>query len=413
MTQETIVLGAGIVGVSVAWHLAQRGRKVLLIDRRAPGLETSYGNAGLIQREAVAPYAFPHDLKTLLRVMPNQSIDIRYRTLGMLSAASPLLKYYLNSFPGRYAKIVPEYASIIAMSTQEHDPMIEAAGCQALVQKKGWLELYRTPSELAERWKVAQENRQYGVESRLLDRTQLDEMQPGLSSEICGAIHWQNTWAVESPGDLVQSYAKAFEAAGGAFLEAELKSLTQEGDQWKVRTSTGEYDAPEVVVALGPWAQQYLAPLDYHFPLFVKRGYHMHYSQPDVKARLNYWIMDAEKGYLLEPMKAGIRLTTGAELANLDAPPSYGQLEKAEKQGRTLFPFGERVEKEPWKGARPCLPDMKPVIGPAPKHKGLWLAFGHGHQGFTLGPATGRLLGEMMDGETPAIDMKPFRADRF
>ena len=413
MSQETIVLGAGIVGVSVAWHLLKRGRKVLLIDRRAPGLETSYGNAGLIQREAVAPYAFPHDLKTLLRVIPNQSIDIRYRTLGMLSAASPLLKYYLNSFPNRYNKIVPEYASIIALSTQEHAPMIEAANCESLVQKNGWLELYRTESELAERWKQAQENRQYGVESERLNRAQLDEIQSGLSPDICGAVHWQNTWSVESPGDLVQSYARAFEEAGGEFLEAELKDFSKQGEHWKVNTSKGTHEAAEVVIALGPWAQKYLAPLDYQFPLFLKRGYHMHYKQPDTKASLNYWIMDAEKGYLLEPMRNGIRLTTGAELADLNAPPSYGQLEKAEKEGRKLFPFGERVEAEPWKGARPCLPDMKPIIGPAPKHKGLWLAFGHGHQGFTLGPATGRLLGEMMDGETPAIDMKPFRAERF
>lgn len=413
MSRETIVVGAGIVGVSVAWHLLQRGRKVLLIDRRPPGLETSFGNAGIIQREAVEPYAFPHDLKTLLRVLPNRSIDIRYRPTGMVAAASPLLSYYLNSFPGRYSKIVPEYASIISLSTQEHAPMIAASGAEPLIQKKGWLELYRTESELAQRWKEAQHNTRYGVESRLLDRAQLDEIQPGLSQEICGAIHWLNSWTVESPGDLVQSYARAFEAAGGEFLEAELKGLEPQGDGWKVSTSRGDHEAPEVVVALGPWSQQFLAPLNYNFPLFVKRGYHMHYRQPDVKARLDYWLMDAEKGYLLEPMKNGIRLTTGAELANLDAPPSYGQLDKAEKEGHKLFPFGGRVEEQPWKGARPCLPDMKPIIGPAPKHPGLWLAFGHGHQGFTLGPATGRLLGEMMDGEKTAIDMQPFRADRF
>ncbi|MCD8514276.1 MAG: FAD-binding oxidoreductase [Nitrincola sp.] len=414
MSRETIVLGAGIVGVSVAWHLLKRGRKVLLIDRRPPGLETSFGNAGIIQREAVEPYPFPHDLKTLLRVLPNNSIDIRYRPMGMVSAASPLLSYYVNSFPGRYKKIVPEYASIISLSTQEHEPMIAAAGSEALIQKKGWLELYRTESELAERWEKAQENKRlYGVESRLLDRKALDEVQPGLSSEICGAVHWLNSWTVESPGDLVQSYAKAFEQAGGEFLEAELKGLTQQGQSWKISTSKGDHEATEVVVALGPWSQEMLAPLNYKYPLFVKRGYHMHYAQPTVKARLDYWLMDAEKGYLLEPMKNGIRLTTGAELADLNAPPSYSQLEKAEKQGRKLFPFGERVEQQPWKGARPCLPDMKPVIGPAPKHKGLWFAFGHGHQGFTLGPATGRLLGEMMDGEKTAIDMKPFSPERF
>jgi D-amino-acid dehydrogenase len=138
----------------------------------------------------------------------------------------------------------------------------------------------------------------------------------------------------------------------------------------------------------------------------------MHYGSTDA-ARLGHWVMDAEVGYLLAPMRSGIRLTTGAELAPRESAAQHGQLGAAEKVARELFPLGERLDPEPWKGARPCTPDMKPVIGPAPGLPGLWCAFGHGHQGFTLGPATGKLLAEMIDGEPTAIDMHPFRADRF
>ncbi|MCP1326758.1 FAD-binding oxidoreductase, partial [Halomonas sp. 707D4] len=116
---------------------------------------------------------------------------------------------------------------------------------------------------------------------------------------------------------------------------------------------------------------------------------------------------------LLAPMNAGVRLTTGAELDRLESPADEEQLEAAEKVARRMFPLGERREQAAWKGARPCLPDMKPIIGPAPRHKGLWFAFGHGHQGFTLGPATGELLASMMFEESTAIDMAPFRANRF
>ncbi|MDM7480636.1 MAG: FAD-binding oxidoreductase, partial [Halomonas sp.] len=163
---------------------------------------------------------------------------------------------------------------------------------------------------------------------------------------------------------------------------------------------------------LGPWAGEWMKPLGYHFPTFVKRGYHMHYAtQPDTK--LHYWLMDAEVGYLLAPMNAGVRLTTGAELDRLESPADEEQLGAAESVARTIFPLAERKDERAWKGARPCLPDMKPVIGPAPRHPGLWLAFGHGHQGFTLGPATGQLLADMMEDKPTAIDMAPFRADRF
>ena len=123
--------------------------------------------------------------------------------------------------------------------------------------------------------------------------------------------------------------------------------------------------------------------------------------------------MDAEVGYLLAPMSSGIRMTTGAELERLDAPAHLEQLEAAEQQARKLFPLGQRLEPTPWKGARPCTPDMKPVIGGVPGQSGLWLACGHGHQGFTLGPVTGKLLAQVIDGEQPDIDMAPFRVDRF
>jgi D-amino-acid dehydrogenase len=89
------------------------------------------------------------------------------------------------------------------------------------------------------------------------------------------------------------------------------------------------------------------------------------------------------------------------------------QLQRAEPIAKTLFPLGERLDPEPWMGVRPCTPDMLPVIGQAPRHKGLWFAFGHAHHGLTLGPVTGRLLSEMMTGEKPYIDPAPYRADRF
>ncbi|WLI73820.1 NAD(P)/FAD-dependent oxidoreductase [Halomonas alkalicola] len=408
-----LVLGAGMVGVSVAWHLARRGHDVTLVDRRAPGLETSFGNAGIIQREAVRPYPFPRDLGTLLRVLPNREVDIRYRPTGMVGAAGPLLQYWINSGGARYERIVNEWASLIMRCQDAHAPMIEASGAEALVRKGGWLELYRTRKALDERLVEAKENHErFGVEYEVLDAQALYAKEPHLAEGLVGAIHWTQPWMVADPGGLVQAYAANFEALGGHVMQASVEEVHQVGTGWRVTTSEGALEAQQVVVAMGPWSGELLSRLGLEAPLFVKRGYHMHYSA-EGEARLNHWVMDAERGFLLEPMRAGIRLTTGAELADLDAPPQYKQLAAAEKVARKLFPLGKRRDAQPWKGARPCMPDMKPVIGAAPGKEGLWLAFGHGHQGFTLGPATGELLAQMMDGETPAVDMTPFRLDRF
>ncbi|HBM29858.1 FAD-binding oxidoreductase [Halomonas sp. CnH100-B] len=413
MARQTVVLGAGMVGVSVAWQLQKRGYQVTLVDRRQPGRETSFGNAGIIQREAVRPYPFPRDMKTILSVLPNRRVDIRYRPAGMVNAASPLLSYWHHSSSRLYKKIVPEYASLIQLCLEAHGPMIEASGAEHLVRKEGWLEIYRTQDKLAKRVKEAEEARElYGVEFSVLDRAALSEKEPQLGDKIIGAIHWLDPWTVADPGGLVAAYAASFEAMGGNLVQADITGVTQIDERWRVTTQESTFEADEVVMALGPWAGQWMKPLGYHFPTFVKRGYHMHYAtQPG--ATLNYWLMDAEIGYLLAPMNAGVRLTTGAELDRLESPADEEQLGAAENVARTIFPLGERKDSAAWKGARPCLPDMKPVIGPAPRHPGLWLAFGHGHQGFTLGPATGQLLADMMEQKPTAIDMTPFRADRF
>lgn len=413
MSRNITVLGAGMIGVSVAWHLVRRGHTVTLVDRREPGRETSFGNAGIIQREAVRPYAFPRDLGTLLRVLPNREVDIRYRPTGMANVAGPLLQYWLNSGGARYERIVKEWASLIMRCQDAHAPMIEAAGAEELVRKGGWLELYRTQKALDERLAQANEDRgRFGVEYQVLNAAELRAMEPHLGEGLVGAIHWTQPWMVSDPGALVQAYARNFEEQGGRLLRASIEDVIQTDDGWRVVTSEETLETEQVVVAMGPWSAKLMSSLGIKVPLFVKRGYHMHYST-EQGAVLNHWVMDAEKGFLLEPMRAGIRLTTGAELADLDAPPKYKQLAAAERAARQLFPIGKRRDAEPWKGARPCMPDMKPVIGPVPDKAGLWLAFGHGHQGFTLGPATGELLAQMMNGETPAIDMTPFSVTRF
>ena len=128
---------------------------------------------------------------------------------------------------------------------------------------------------------------------------------------------------------------------------------------------------------------------------------------------LNHPVIDTQNSLVLVPMRAGVRLTTGAEFAANDAPSTPVQLERAEPVARTVLPLAGRVEQKPWLGVRPCTPDMLPIIGGLPGQTGAWCAFGHAHQGFTLGPTTGRMLADMMTGETPFIDPAPYRAERF
>lgn len=410
---DTIVLGAGIIGVCVAIHLQRRGRNVLLVDRREPGRETSYGNAGIIQREAVRPRAFPRDLGELLRIAGKRGLDARYDISALPGLASPLARYWWNSAPARYKKIVAEYATLIAHSTSEHAPLIADAGVEHLIGKEGFLLLFRTERQRDAIFAEARgDARDYGVHSAELDGPAFARMEPSIRIAAAGALHWTDPWTVRDPGALVAAYAALFQREGGTFATGDAATLAESGAGWTVRTASGPVTAADAVVALGPWSIEATRRLGYRFPLFVKRGYHRELRQLP-EAPLNHPVLDYERGYFLVPMARGIRLTTGAEFARRDAPPNLHQVDGAEAIARTLLPLGERLDSEPWMGARPCTPDMKPIIGRAPRHDRLWFAFGHGHQGLTLGPATGRLLGELMDGQTPFVDPQPFSPQRF
>ena len=409
--QSAIVLGGGMVGVSSALHLRRRGWSVALVDRKEPGQETSYGNAGIIQSEAVRPYPMPRDLTSLARIATGRTNDVRYRLASLSHHVEPLLRYWWHSAPKRHREAIAAWARLIAYATPEHDVLIREAHADNLVRRAGYRLLHRDAAELQLAIKTAEENeRQYGVKFRVLSGSELAKAEPLLRDDLPGAIHWLEPWTVSDPGGLVSAYARLFQRLGGSILRGDARTLRQASSGWSIDTISGRVDAASVVIALGPWSPDLLRTFGYHVPLVRKRGYHMHYRGG---SSLDLPLVDTARGYAMAPMARGIRITTGAELTGPDAPATPIQLAHAEAAARQLLDLGEPVEPEPWYGTRPCTPDMLPVLGMAPRHRGLWMNFGHGHQGFTLGPATGRLLAEIMNGEAPSLDASPYRLDRF
>uniref|UniRef100_A0A9E7ZQ19 FAD-binding oxidoreductase n=1 Tax=Bosea sp. NBC_00436 TaxID=2969620 RepID=A0A9E7ZQ19_9HYPH len=410
---DVIVLGAGIVGVSVALHLQERGRRVLLVDRGEPGAETSHGNAGLIERSSVVPYAFPRDIATLASLASNRSIAVRYRPAALLKMAPWLARYWWNSAPDRLDRLGRSILPLIERCIDEHRRWTQAAGTEALMRGEGWIELYRTRQGFDVATRGAAELASYGLAYDLLDEDALRRLEPGLLIDsVSGAVHWRDPVTVSDPGAVTRAYAALFVARGGLLKPADATNLRQDGKGWHLQADGQEWQTPEAVVALGPWSNDLVERFGYRFPIGFKRGYHMHYESAEDTAPRRP-LCDAQAGFVLTSMQRGVRLTTGIELAGRDEPSDSWQLDRAERIARRIVPLGRRLDAEPWRGARPCLPDMLPIIGQAPRHRGLWFAFGHAHHGFTLGPATGRLLAEMMTGAPTLCDPTPFAAERF
>ncbi|MDP8250729.1 NAD(P)/FAD-dependent oxidoreductase [Pseudochrobactrum saccharolyticum] len=408
---DTIILGAGIIGVSTALHLQARGHAVCLIDKKDPGEGTSYGNAGLIERSSVIPYSFPRGLANLIKYGLNNRTDVRYDLAYMPKLAPWLFQFWRHSSADGLAKATKAMLPLVEASVTEHDFLIDQAGCQNLVQSKGWLEAFCSEQAFDAFVKTLPSLDRFGLNYKVLDSTGFAAAEPSMRN-IAGAVHWLDPKTVNDPSALVKAYASLFTQRGGVFLHGDASTLQQQSDGWAVRASE-PVTARNVVAALGPQSHLIYDKAGMKLPMAVKRGTHLHFSLDD-NAALNHPVVEVEGGYVLAPMRQGMRLTTGIEFAAPDAPANRILLDRAEKRARKVLPsLGKPVEAQPWLGLRPCMPDMRPVIGQVPNKPGLWMNFGHAHHGLTLGPASGRLLAELMTGEKPFIPAEPYSASRF
>ena len=409
---DAIVLGAGIVGVSVALHLAKRGLSVALVDRGDPGRGTSYGNAGIIEANTLFPAAFPASLKSLIRIALKRAPEANYHASFLARVAPWLLAFRHNSAPERLIATMRAMRPLFSRALAEHEALMVEARAGRYLRHTGWLKLYRSDRAFAGTARERALATELGLPVRVMDAAAARALEPALAPVFRHAVFWEEAASVTNPLGLTRAYAAQFAALGGVAVTGDARSLHRLGARWRVETEDGPIDAEAAVVTLGPWAPDLLCPLGINLPLAVKRGYHRHFGSRG-NASLARPVLDAENGYCIAPMEQGLRITTGAEFAARDAAPTPVQLNRVLPAARDLFPLGDAVEDKPWIGARPCFADSRPVIGRAPGQSGLWLAYGHGHSGLTLGPVTGRLVAELMTGATPFCDPTPYGAERF
>jgi len=407
---DVIVLGAGIVGVSAAWELLKRGRSVLLVDRRDPGEETSFGNAGVIEREAFVPIGFP-PLYRLPRYAFNTAPEANYHLSFLPTIAPWLMALRRATNPAGIAHYAAAMNPLLKEALPAHKRLASVSSAMRYFRETGWLRVFRTEDGFHREAMLRQFCRQYDVPFDVLSADEAGVFEPHLGRRFYSAVLFPESASVSSPGGVTKAYAGGFRAEGGRFARGDAMTLKQIEGGWRVETEEGEYSASDVVVALGPWSTDLLAPLGYRLPLAVKRGYHRHFK-PIGTAMLTRPVIDVENGYVITPMEAGIRITTAIEFAPRDAPPTPVQLGRVLPLARQLFPLGEPVG-EIWLGKRPAFPDAIPVICRAERHAGLWLNFGHGHLGFTMGPSGARLLADLMTGEEPYANPTAFDAKRF
>ncbi|NVJ93331.1 MAG: FAD-binding oxidoreductase [Methylocystaceae bacterium] len=412
MNEKIAVVGAGMVGVCCALEMQRRGCNVTLIDRLEPGNETSYGNAGVVTRSSIVPINSPSLWKSLPSLLWNDKTSFRYNPFFLARNMGWASQFLFNTQPSRFFKTVSALNDLISLSMSQHRELAQQASFSSHLREDGWIFLYRNQRSYLKGETGREMFEKFDVKSQSITMDELKDLEPSLKKIFTNALWIKDGFSVDDPREFVRAYLDLFKRNGGTFLQGDVKNITQ-GEEQTVNFSQGttqKFD--RVIVCLGPWAKKFLEKMGYRLTMAYERGYHMHYALNEA-SQLSRPVYDVDGGYVMAPMAQGLRVTTGVELSDIDAPHKYAQQTGAEKAAREALSFGERLEETPWMGARPTLPDSRPIIGALPGQDKVWFAFGHQHIGLSTGPGTAKVLGALMAKETPPIDADPFNASRY
>lgn len=420
-SRQVTVLGAGMVGVSCALALQAKGWQVTLVDKRAPGEETSAGNAGVLSRSSLLPFNRPGLLESLPRMLlkPGPNLQVRLSAL----AHWPFMWRFLWHARRRSFDITTvALDGLIQLSGQTHTAWLAQTAEQHRLRETGWLWLFQNETLWAGSAFSREVLQEFSVASQVLQGDEIQSLEPHIAKQFAKALWIQDAASVDNPSAVVKAYAKRFLSLGGTFVNAEVRSVQKQPQGWQWLDSVGApHVSPNLVVAMGPWSESLLKASQlrtaFNSNMAFERGYHRHFK-PAEGVTLQRPVYDMAGAYVVSPMNNDqgetiFRMTTGVELAARDAAPNTQQLEAAENALRRVMPLKESVTGSDWLGARPTTPDSRPVIGEMPNCPGLWLAFGHQHIGFSTGPGTGVLLSELMSGESTSIRAEPFSPARF
>jgi len=251
-----------------------------------------------------------------------------------------------------------------------------------------------------------------GVSHTLVDAAQIRDLEPDLNPVFVQGVLIDESISVRDPEKLCKAYAQMFVAAGGQVKQAEIRSIRQSGDGWELTGSRGVASAERLVICMGAWTPELIGQLGYANPLAIERGYHA-IAAPAAGRRLSRPIFDVDASYVMAPMETGLRITTGSNLTRRETRPDPRQLARVLPRAREAFPIDRILTRDPWMGRRPTVPDTLPLIGPAPRHQNLWLAFAHSHMGLTMGPITGVLIANFVGAEPQPFATKAYDPARY
>ena len=417
MSYKIVVIGAGIVGVSTALRLQRKGCKVTLIDPKPPGMETSFGNAGLIAQGYCSANAQPGIFKKVPQMLFEKTGPLSIQWSQLPTTLPWLMKFAFEALPKRAEANGKNLHSLSRLAVDGWQDLIAGTELDRFVRTTGWLHVFETQKMFIEHKKEVAFMRSQGIDIDVLSAELVADLEPDLARCFVGGSLQNDALSLSNPHAVVSGLADLFAAAGGQIIQDRITTVVTDPSGricQSVKSNDRNYFADQYIITAGVWSKGLATQcgVSRTLPLIAERGYHIMLPSPEVGG-FKRPVAFGERSFLLCPMTEGIRMTGQVELAKTDAKPNYVLHRHLLPLVKQFAPGIDVREQSIWMGNRPSLPDSLPVIGRSPALKNVILGFGHQHLGITLGPITARLIEQLVFNRPTEIALDPFLAQRF
>lgn len=410
---DVVIIGGGVIGLSVAESLARRGADVVVLEADRFGRGASEGNAGWISPGLANPVPAPGVMTQAIKWMPNPRSPLLVRPTPRLSFLRWSYDFWRATRPKAYSAGMAALAALGARVLEDFDRLVEL-GVEMEMHADGLLFIGRTAEGVRAEAATLRDAQALGYPGQIREMTKAEtlEHEPALTDRLAGSVLAIDERHVR-PESLIDGLV-AHLSAGRADLRegVAVRALVPEGTGWRVELAAGEpLRAPRVVVATGWQCAELLAPLGVRLPLEGGKGYSVTAPAPAVQPKGAMYLL--EDRVAVTPFDGVLRLAGTMELGTTDTGLNRGRLAAIKAAGRRSIVGWDDANAYEWAGFRPMLPDGLPAIGPVPGLDGLHVATGHAMLGVTLGPTTGEVLAPAVLSGRPTTELAPFSLARF
>ena len=414
--KKVIVIGGGIVGLSSAYYLQEAGHQVILLEKGKMTNGASYGNAGYICPSHAIPLAQPGMISKGIRWMFNPESPFYIKPKFDMDLISWGWKFYRAATNKHVENTKNVLRDLGWLSKKLYQDFAKMDGFEFAFEEKGLVSLYQTPKGEAKQKHEAEVLRKIGLEVLEYSAEEVQALDPNIKMKTTGAIYF--------PGD-AHCYPHLFMQCLRDFLiknenseihfETEVQKLLFSNNKiTKALTSKGEFVADEIVICSGAWSPGLVKNLKMNIPIQAAKGYNVTVKNPKVKPTHPYLLSEAKVA--VTPMANDLRFAGTLEIAGINHsinPRRVNGILNAVPRYFPEFDLEDFKKVEPWSGLRPCSPDGMPYLGRLKNYENLTVAAGHAMVGMSLGPATGKIISQIISDKKPEIMHSSLDPDRF